>query len=161
MKWHCGLLSDRPDKDRTLQWLKRGMWDRGLPEDVEHELRVWMAMPGFSAGYHASAFNVDVRTVLKHIGGYDGLKREVGENWLSATRDDCVKLSRLRQKGGAIPVICQLSMLDDLKRGMKRVEIYRDYAVDEGATRKLWKGGVTFRGELPIGFSLLWAPKFV
>lgn len=155
MKWHCGLLSDDPSKDRTLQWIKRGYWHT-LPEDVQHELHIWMAMPGFTANYHAHAFGVDKRYVAKFVGGYDDLRKEVGENWLSATRDDCVRLCQLRGRGD-IPVVSQIRMIDDLKAGRKQVDVTRDYGVSRSTTRGFSKGVISFSGELPSGFALLGA----
>lgn len=153
MNWHCGLLSAQPNKDRTLAWIKRGAWDT-LPDDVAHEMRIWMAMPGFAINYHAQTMGLDKRYVAKFYGGYQQQWREVGENWLSATREDCVALCNLRA-GGDVPVISQLSIIDDLKAGAKQVDVAREYAVSEKVTRYCSKGRIHFRGELPLGFAML------
>lgn len=153
MKWHCGLLSNQPERDRTLQWIKRGQWDT-LPEDVQHELRVWMAMSGFHANYHALAFGLDKRYVAKFMGGYRDLKKEVGENWLSATRGDCIALCHMRGRGD-IPVICQIQMTNDVKAGYTQAEVSRIYGVNSSTMKHLSIGRIKFRGDLPDGFALL------
>ena len=157
MKWHCGLLSTNPAQDRKLAWIKRGRWE-SLPEDVQDELRIWMAMPGFTANYHAQALGIDKRYIAKFIGGYEDLRSEVGENWLSATRDDSIRLCRLRGRGD-IPVISQISMIDDLKAGRKHIDIIREYGVSRSTTGGLAKGIISFSGDLPLGFALLGAPR--
>ena len=65
-------------------------WGRRPPE-IEHELRVWLAMPGFHPTYHAHVLGLSLYSIRKHIGGYEEMAEEVAENWLSATRDDCVR----------------------------------------------------------------------
>lgn len=75
--------------------------DRGLPDDVLRELSIWLAMPGFPFSYHAHVFGMDRSYVARFVRGYDQRQREVGDNWLSATRDDCIRLCRMRLMGGA------------------------------------------------------------
>lgn len=155
MKWHCGLLSDDPSKDRTLQWIKRGRWHT-LPEDVQHELRIWMAMPGFTAGYHYRAFELGREYINSQMGGYETYKAEVHENWISATRDDCLKLC-LRRSGSQVPVISQLQMITDLKAGHTALSLAREYQVSKATIYNLSKGIIRCHGELPSGFALLGA----
>lgn len=156
MKWHCGILSDDPRKDRTFQWLTRGYWDTGMPPEIERELRIWMAMPGFSISYHSRVFGLSPATMAKHIGGYEKYKDEVHENWLSATREDCLKLC-LRRRGGNIPVISQLQMLNDLKTGYSKVGLSREYRVSLATVHHIGRGWIRGHSELPVGFSLLGA----
>lgn len=157
MKWHCGLLSDEPEKDRTLQWIKRGCWDT-LPDDVQHELRIWMAMPGFAVSYHHRAFGLNREYISRQMGGYERYKGEVHENWLSATREDCLKLC-LRRRGGNVPVISQLQMLNDLKAGQSALSVAREYRVSKHTIYQISKGTIRCHGELPLGFALLGATR--
>jgi len=155
MKWHCGLLSEQPAADRTLNWIKRGHWVGGLPADVERELTIWMAMPGFSLAFHSHTLQVSRQLVYPWMGGYDQLKAEVAENWLSATRDDCVRLAQLRPSKGELPVISQLQIMNDLKAGAKVVEIIRDYRTNHQTVAELRRGAIKSRRPLPSGFALL------
>jgi hypothetical protein len=156
MKWHCGLLSERPDQDRTLQWIKRGGWGTGLPADVERELKIWLAMPGFTIKYHAHVFRLDRSTIAPFVGrGFEELKQEVAENWLSVTRDDAVKLSQIRPPKGDVPLISQLAIADDVKRGVKKADIQRAYKVSGFTVTSIAKGHLRVRSPLPSGFELL------
>ena len=159
MLWHCGLLSERPDRDRTLEWIRRGSWNSGLPEDVERELRIWLAMPGFTAAFHAHNFGVSSGVVRRQLGGYEKFKREVGQNWLSATREDCVRLSQLRPPRGDLPLLSQLQIIDDVKAGHRRRDLMREYLTNTATIHRLAQGLVLFgKRPLPPGFELLVGP---
>lgn len=160
MKYHCGLLDDRPDKSRTLNWIKRPVWGN-LPPEIERELRIWLAMPGFSAGYHAHTLGRNVAYVSKHMGGYERWRDEVAENWLSATRDDLVKLSQLRPGIGHVPLICQLRAVQDLKSGATIKKIAGEYRVHPTTITNWSIRGPTPAGHIPSGFDLLIGPNSI
>ena len=81
------------------------------------------------------------------------------ENWLSATRQDCVRLCHLRPFGrSGVPLLSQLSMLDDLKRGMSQCAIGREYGVTNEFVHQRKKYGISRAvtgWDLPAGFELL------
>lgn len=155
MKYHCGLLDERPEDSRTLQWVKRPAWGSRPPE-IEHELAVWLAMPGFSVSYHQHTLGHDRTVLLPRLGYNPVLRGEVIGNWLSATREDCVKLARLRPRGsGNVPLICQMRAVADLK-GMRQADVARDYDVTVSSIWGWRKRGFNFkRHPLPSGFELL------
>lgn len=153
MKWHCGLLSERPENDRTLNYIKRPIWGH-LPPEIEHELRIWLAMPGFSISYHTHTLRQGRSLVERNIGGYDQYRNEVAENWLSATREDCIKLARLRPGLGDVPVICQARALQDMKT-MTVAKVARDYGVKDSTVTMWRKVGFRCNQLLPSGFELL------
>jgi hypothetical protein len=159
MKYHCGLLSERPEKDATLQWVRKGWWDLpGHPPEIEFERRVWLAMPGFSASFHAHTLGVSIEQVTRHLGrDYDELRDAVAENWLSCTRDDAVKLSQLRPPKGELPLLCQLQIMRDLKAGLGPTEIAQLYLTNTSKVCELGRGTVRVRRPLPSGFELLTA----
>ena len=128
-------------------------WGRRPPE-IEHELRVWLAMPGFHPTYHAHVLGLSLYSIRKHIGGYEEMAEEVAENWLSATRDDCVRLSRLRPHNASVPLLCQIRAVQDLKK-MRAVDVARDYHVTDQSLRNWSKRGFNFPGHLPSGFATL------
>lgn len=153
MKYHCGLLDERPENSRTLNWIKRPNWGHRPPE-IEHELQVWLAMPGFSVSYHAHTLRHAKQVLTRHMGGYEEHKAEVIENWLSATREDCIKLARLRPGKGDVPVISQIRAVEDLKTmGLKAVS--EDYGVSLHSVQMWRKSGFRFNGPMPSGFELL------
>ena len=156
MKYHCGLLDARPDQSRTLKWIHTPAWGHRPPE-IEHELKVWLAMPGFTIGYHAHVLGHSKWTIAKHIGGFEEMRDDVVENWLSITREDCVALANLRPGEGAMPLVCQMRALQDLKT-MKPSRVARDYRTH---IQSLWvwrKRGLSTRGPVPAGFELLISP---
>jgi hypothetical protein len=155
MKYHCGLLDERPENSRTLNWIKQGTWGR-LPPEIEHELRVWLAMPGFSISYHCHTLRRGRTTIIPNLGGFEELEQEVAENWLSATRDDCVKLSRMRPGTGNVPLISQLRAVQDLKK-MRQVDVARDYRITVPTLVTWASTGFRTWGQLPVGFELLTA----
>lgn len=153
MKYHCGILDERPDRSRTLNWIKRSAW--GLrPPEIEYELSVWLAMPGFTAAYHAHVLHHSVASIAPRLGGFEAVREAVVENWMSATRDDCIALAHLRPNRGDFPLLCQLRALEDLK-GMRMVDVAKDYGT---TLQTIWAWrihGLKFRGPLPSGFELL------
>lgn len=155
MLYHCGLLDERPDRSRTLNWIKRGDWEAGLPADVEKELYVWLAMPGLSINFHAHNFKLSRQYLRRFVGGFEEHRAEVAENWLSATREDCVKLSQLRPPKGDLPLLVQLSILNDLKAGRRVCDLMKEYQINRRSFQSLRKGHVRVRQPLPRGFELL------
>lgn len=153
MLYHCGLLDERPANSRTLNWIRRTTWGK-LPPELEHELRVWLAMPGFSVPYHAHALGVSRQRIEQNIGGYEEHKADVIANWLSATREDCVKLARLRSGQGHIPLISQLRAVEDLKH-MSMTQVARDYGVHLQSVIDWLHTGFRSNSQLPSGFELL------
>lgn len=157
MLYHCGLLDERPERNRTYQWVRRGGWDLpGTPADIEHERRVWLSMPGFSISFHAHTLGVDYETVQRHVGrDYDLVREDVAANWLSITREDAVKLSQMRPGTGHVPIISQLAIIDDLKRGVAVSTLAADYRVHRTTITSLRKGRVRSTGWVPNGFQLI------
>ena len=49
--------------------MRRGPWNKGLPDDVERELKIWLAMPGFSAAFHAHTLGVGKTYPGRFMGG--------------------------------------------------------------------------------------------
>jgi hypothetical protein len=141
MLYHCGLLSERPETHRTLNWIKRPHWGR-MPEDVEHELSIWLAMPGFPVAFHAHTLAHGPAYIKPHMGRFEELRDEVIENWSSATPEDCQRLSRMRPGTGNIPIICQHSMLQEVKAGRRQTDIAEDYRVHEQTVHQLVRHGV-------------------
>lgn len=155
MLYHCGLLDERPEKSRTLEWVKRPVWGN-LPADIERELRIFLAMPGLSYSYVAHVFRRGMAYVRPHVGvGYDVWRDEVIANWMSATREDCIKLTQLRPGKGNVPVIAQLRALQDLKAGLTLADISREYGVSEVTVAQWRDKGVRSSVPLPSGFALL------
>jgi hypothetical protein len=114
-------------------------------------------MPGFSINFHAHTLGLSRPTVSRFVGrDYHELRDAVAENWLSCTRDDAVKLSQMRPGTGNIPVLSQLAILDDLKRGLGPTEIGEAYRVHPGTVSVLGRGtikaGLSF---MPEGFELI------
>ena len=157
MLWHCGLLSERPEKDATLAWVRRGGWDLpGHPPEIERDRLVWLNMPGFPVSYHEQTLNMDRRYLKRFIGAdYERVKDDVAKNWLSCTREDAVKLSHLRSGTGHMPVICQLKIIDDLKRGMSPSRLAAEYRVHPQTISNLGKGRISTRAWVPKGFELI------
>jgi hypothetical protein len=160
VKWHCGILGD-PTVPRPT-WRLDGIFgwrNEGAVGVRQHELAVWLAMPGFSTNYHASNLKLAWNTVRKYqqlLRGFDELSADVAANWLSVTRDDAVQLCRRRPEKGDVPIICQLRMLDDLKAGRRHATVAREYGVRrEWLSRVQQKGLRAARCRLPAGFELL------
>lgn len=160
MLYHCGLLSERPEKDATLQWVRRGAWDLpGHPPAIEFERRVWLAMPGFSINFHVHTLRVGETLVERHIGrDYEELKEAVAENWLSCTRVDAIKLANMRPSKGELPLLVQLQIMRDLKAGIGPTALATIYATNIGTVGDLGRGRVKSRRPLPSGFELLLEP---
>lgn len=153
MKWDCGLLSSRP---RVTNWISRGGWDKGLPPDIEKELMIWLSMPGFTRTFHAHAFGVHRDMIRPHyMAGYNRYRSEVAENWLSATRDDCVKLAQMRKGMMKLPLICRYAMLDDVKRGMSITDAAKLYRLNRSHVSQIVNGHMPWRLELPNDFHAL------
>lgn len=160
MKWHCGLLSEQPEKDQTLNYIKRGYWHLPAPPEIKRELRIWLAMPGFSVAYHAHVFRVSHPTIRSYLASQDfsDVQTEVAENWLSVTDEDAIRLARMRRGTGNLPLVCQLRLLDTLKQGMKRSKVAELYRVTPHTVDRLRKGGLTTRGVRPSVGGLLGTP---
>ena len=161
MKYHLGLLDADPTQNRTYQWVRRRGWfGPGFPDDVREELGIWFAMPGFTDAYHIRNLNMSARLLYKcqdQLPGYDHYAKQVAENWLSVTREDAVKLCRMRQGTRAcpIPLISQLKILDDIKAGMTQAQISRDFGCTPRAIYTIRHKGLQWAGSLPEGFELL------
>ena len=157
MLYHCGLLSERPERDPTLAWAKRGGWDLpGCPASIEHDRRVWLSMPGFSTSFHAHTLGPCRETIQRfHMADFAELRDDVVTNWMSATREDCVRLSQMRPGTGNIPLISQLQIMDDLKKGAKPKLLAGEYRITAATVRNLKRGHPKFARGLPSGFELL------
>lgn len=156
MKVHCGLLDEQPEKSRTLTLLRRGWWHLGLPEDLERELRTWLATPGFSIAYHAHQFKLSHGVIVRHYYDHTPEYQSLGlENFQSVTREDAVRLCRMRPGTGNIPFVCQLRMMDDLKAQMRKVDVARDYQVNYQTVRNLGAGLIKCQAPLPPALSQL------
>ena len=141
MLYHCGLLDEQPERSRTLQWIRRGRWDQpGFPEDVRRELMIWLAMPGFAHSFHTRAFMTCNAVLRPYLDGFEQWKEEVSANWISATREDCIRLALMRPGKADVPLISQLQAVRDLKAGMTRSEVAREYRVLPETVRK-WADG--------------------
>ena len=154
MRWHCGLLDERPDQSRVLARIKRGNWN-SLGPDVWHELMVWLAMPGFSIAFHQHTLGVSREVVTAAIPAFEDWREDVIDNWISATREDCVRLCRMRPDKGDVPIIFQLRIMDDVKAGISQVDLAGEYGLDKGTINGWKQRGLRSRGELPSGFELL------
>lgn len=161
MKWHCGLLSEQPEKDRTLNYIKRGYWHLSCPPEIKHELRIWLAMPGFTLAYHSHVFRVGVDSVRNFVAAQDfsDVQAEVAENWLSVTDEDAIRLAQLRPGSGNLPLLCQLRILDAVKGGVETSRIADTYRITRQTIYRLKAGHMTNRGVRPVGVGLLDTPR--
>lgn len=87
--------------------------------------------------------------------GYEDLKAEVAENWLSATREDAIRLSNMRPSKGDLPLLSQLQIMNDLKAGHSATYLAAEYGTNTRKVGKLSKGIILLRQPLPPGFTLL------
>lgn len=156
MRWHCGLLDDEPERSPIYRLITTRYWN-ALPPEIEKELEIWLAMPGFSMAFHEKTLHGNrlERTFQARMGHYEKWKAEVIENWLSATREDCVRLSVRRPGLGSVPLLSQLSILDDVKRGLRNTDIAREYRVSGATVTAIGKGRLRFPGNLPPGVGWL------
>lgn len=134
MKWHCGLLDEHPYENPTYRWVTRGGFFRPeFPEAIRHELAILLAMPGFPRAFFASYLRLSDRhidRVRKKLPGYEELRNEVAENWLSVTREDAIKLCHMRlDPRSAVPLVVQLQILDDIKAGIPQAHLAREYGI--------------------------------
>jgi hypothetical protein len=153
MKYHCGLLDERPDKSKMFQWITRWNWD-SLPDDVATELKIWLAMPGFTTGFHVATLGRHVRTIEAYRPAMADFSKEVAENWLSATREDCIRISQMRPGKGPIPIISQVRILEDLKMGRTQMQVVKDFRTSRGQIHKLLTQGITSQAGWPSGVPL-------
>ena len=153
MNIHLGLLDKQPSKNRTLKRLRRGRWFRRLSPKVEHELRVWLAMPGFSTTFHERTLGVSEAVIRQYQGDFERLKDEVMANWASATREDCIALANMRPWKGDIPMICQFQIMDDLKKDFSQAELARTYRTNLTKVTALGKGIMRIRSWMPPSFA--------
>jgi hypothetical protein len=138
--WHCGLLDDPVFEIEKRNQIRYANWHT-LPEELERELRIWLAMPGFSLSYHVETLERDPREISQFMGGYAELEEDVLLNWLSATREDCVKLGWLRPDKGDLPLISKIEIRRDYMRGgMTQTAIAKDYGVWPATVHKLCWG---------------------
>ncbi|MGD9715181.1 MAG: hypothetical protein AB7V46_24465 [Thermomicrobiales bacterium] len=126
---------------------------RTSPE-IERELRIWLAMPGFSLAWHANAFGLGKAYIRPHLGGSHQWHDEIVENWLSATREDCAALSRMRPGLGNVPLISQIRAVEDLKH-MRAVDVAREYRINYNTIWGWRTRGFQPGRDLPPGFELL------
>jgi hypothetical protein len=152
MKWSCGLLDGNADK---LSEIRRVHWDR-LIGPLADELEIWLAMPGFPLAYHEHTLGTLRRTNgwRSRYGLYEKWKDKVAENWSSATREDAVALARMRPPRCSVPLLTQVSILRDLKRGWRPSDIARTYRVSVAMASELSKGRLTGVKDLPAEFPL-------
>ena len=168
MIYHCGLLADNPLESRSYNWvMRRGWFQEGFPPDVLHELAVWLAMPGFDTKFHAANLRTDWGTIrraqLRLCSDFELLRNDVAANWSSASRDDCIRLCRMRKvvgKSAGVPLICQMRILDDLKAGLSHKAAARVWDVTPRWVNNLSANrgplGASY-WRLPSGFELLLA----
>jgi hypothetical protein len=161
MKYHVGLLSERPHQNRSYRWMRRGGWHKpDFPADVYLDLAVWLAMPGFDTNYHIHNLGISepvFRPLRAKMPTYEDVKDQVIENWMSTTREDCIKLTKMRKtKWSPVPLICQLAMLDEVKRGTSRYAVAKMFGVSDPTVRELVEQGAVARyAALPAEFAML------
>jgi hypothetical protein len=140
MYWHCGLLDDPELPAEGKNPIRYSNWHT-LPEELVRELRIWLAMPGFSLSYHMETLEREPRLIRQFMGGYAELEEDVLMNWISATRDDCIKLGYIRPEKGDLPLITKIEMRRDYMRGrLRQNEIAKEYGVWTATVNKLCWG---------------------
>lgn len=168
MLYHCGLLDDDRLTSRSFTWVMRKGWFReDFPADIRHEIAVWLAMPGFDHRFHVYNLRVSegyLRRAREELcGDFEALRADVAANWLSATREDCLALARMRHgKAAGVPLICQMRILDDLKAGLTHKNAARVWGVTDRWVNMLSaKRGPLAASywKLPPGFELLISPQ--
>lgn len=158
MKYDVGLLADKPHDHRSHKWMKKGDWHNpNFPADVRTEIAVWLAMPGFDYGYHRRSFGMTDRTFRKMkniLPQYEELKPLVIENWLSATRQDCIRICHNRTGvASSIPLLSQLAILDEVKRGVRKEDVARLFRVTGEKVHQIIRHGPSANyGTLPAEF---------
>lgn len=156
MNLHCGLLDKQPERHPTFFWASKGWWaTTEWPAEVTREVQTWLAMPGFSLSFHMHTLRVGPMTIRHHLGYYDKWKDDVIANLISGTRDDWAALCRLRPPKGNLPVMCQLSILDDVKAGITHQQIAKDYAINRHTIGLLLRFGIKNRQDWPSSLPLL------
>ena len=75
---------------------------------------------------------------------------DVIDNWMSATREDCVRLSQIRPGMGDVPLISQIRAVQDLKH-MLLVDVARDYRVPTHSVAVWRDKGSPSQGHVPAG----------
>lgn len=136
MYWHCGLLDDPGLPIEKQNPIRHSNWHT-LPAVFERELRIWLAMPGFKLSYHVETLQREPRLIRQFMGGYAELEEDVLLNWVSATRDDCIKLGCIRPEKGDVPLIAKIEMRRDYMRAMAQTEIAEEYGVWPATAHKL------------------------
>jgi hypothetical protein len=82
-------------------------------DGLADELEIWLVVPGFPTSFHEHALQTGhlMKGWRDRFGLLDKWKREVAENWLSATREDAVALSQMRLgTGNATPVVAAANL---------------------------------------------------
>jgi hypothetical protein len=134
MKWHCGTLNLRPHLSAPLAKYQRGFWFiPSFPSYMYRELEIFFATPGLPKVWLMK--NLDrpraaINDAKRRFRPYEEIKDLVMENWLSITRQDSILMSLRRPQHCRPPLASQLSIIDDVKRGLKLVQIIRDYRID-------------------------------
>ncbi|QVM85252.1 hypothetical protein [Novosphingobium decolorationis] len=161
MLYHAGLLDPDGSQSRCREWIARRGWNTPeFPDDVREDLAIWLAMPGFHIQYHVRNLRSSWSTIVaarRYLADFENLADMVTANWMSATRDDAIRLSKLRPGGQSspIPLLCQLKILDDLKVGHTKASLARTYACSSRSIWTIQNQGLQWTGELPLGFRLL------
>lgn len=161
MKYSLGLLEKEPWNNRSYKWMRRRGWYRpGFPPDVLEEIAVWLALPGIHNRYHQKLLGIDSTELAKArrlLPGYDQLTTQIGEAFLTCTREDAIRIVQLRPGvySAPIPLISQLAMLDDLKRGMSQRRVAADFGCSAKFVWTLLNKGVQSMKNLPDDFRLL------
>lgn len=140
---HGGLLDVDPTQNSLWNWARSCQLAQ-MPDDVATPLRVWFLTPGVPDNFHATAFNLDIRRVVKHLRDaeqhIDELLPLVTENWLSVQRPDAVKLSQYRGRGD-FPLLVKLQIVADVKAGQNQYEIAEEYGTSQTFVSLLAKFG--------------------
>lgn len=141
MDWHCGLLDEPATPPGERNPIRDSNWHT-LPPELERELRIWLAMPGFSLQYHVETLEREPREIRRFMGSYNELEEDVLCNWVSATREDCLKLGWMRPEKGRLPLISQCQIRRDYFSVVRQTqkELAAEYGVYPSTVNKLTLG---------------------
>lgn len=151
MLHHCGLLDPDPEQSRMRRWVRQGLNYDTLPPDVQLEIGVWLHMPGFTWSFHCHTLGHHFETLKRWASrtSYDTLRPMITDNWISTTRDDCIRLANLRRRGMEMPLVCQIQIVEDLRSGISQRELGTIYKTT-GQAIGVWRRK---------GFSARWVPS--